>query len=69
MKLNTFTMIEWDGDQVLYPRETAMFSQLAKDAGSIPSGKDIQRPSVDDFDSDYVKHNTSLVRGEASVEL
>tara|TARA_B110000305_G_C19025069_1_gene441131 strand:+ start:272 stop:463 length:192 start_codon:yes stop_codon:yes gene_type:complete len=63
-------MIEWDGDQVLYPRETAMFSQLAKDAGSIPSGKDIQRPSVDDFDSDYYyEHKTSLVRGEASVEL
>lgn len=62
-------MIEWDRDQVLYPRETALFSQLAQDASSIPSGQDIQRPSVDDFDSDYVKRNATLVRGKASVEL
>merc|ERR1719329_1690872 len=32
-------MIEWDRDQVLYPRETAMFSQLSQDASSIPSAK------------------------------
>lgn len=33
MKLNSFTMVQWDDDSVLFPRETAHFGQLSNADG------------------------------------
>lgn len=46
-----------------------MFAQLSKDAQSIPNTADIQRPSIDNFDSEFVKRNKTLTRGKASDKL
>lgn len=43
MGLNTFTVIEWDADDVIFPRQSELFDQMTARGGKVVEPSQIKR--------------------------